>query len=121
MLSLLLSCLTTVFVFGALAISEHPALRAIGITTGFGVLLAFLFAPGLAAADPEAPEMKRLSLVTLVFLTLTGCTNLYSLSRLPRIEECDLDIPSSERVSGDLLRRLRIHVQAEGASEGLRS
>ncbi len=45
MLSLLLSCLTTVFVFGALAISEHPALRAIGITTGGGVLLAFIFAP----------------------------------------------------------------------------
>lgn len=45
MLSLLLSCLTTILVFGALAISEHPALRAIGVTTGFGVLLAFVFAP----------------------------------------------------------------------------
>ncbi len=45
MLSLLLSCLTTVFVFGALAISEHPALRAIGTTTGAGVLLAFILAP----------------------------------------------------------------------------
>lgn len=45
LLSLLLACLTTVFVFGALAISEHPALRALGMTTGFGVLLAFLFAP----------------------------------------------------------------------------
>ncbi len=45
MLSLLLSCLTTVLVFGTLAISEHPALRAIGTTTGVGVLLAFLYAP----------------------------------------------------------------------------
>jgi len=45
MLSLLLSCLTTIFVFGALAISEHPALRAMGVTTGSGVLLAFIFAP----------------------------------------------------------------------------
>jgi len=45
MLSLLISCLTTVLVFGTLAISEHPALRAIGVTTGGGVLLAFLFAP----------------------------------------------------------------------------
>lgn len=45
LLSLLLSCLTTIFVFGALAISEHPALRAIGVTTGLGVLLAFVFAP----------------------------------------------------------------------------
>jgi len=45
MLSLLLSCLTTVFVFGTLAISEHPALRAIGTTTGVGILLSFLLAP----------------------------------------------------------------------------
>lgn len=45
MLSLLLSCLTTILVFGALAISEHPALRAIGVTTGLGVFLAFVFAP----------------------------------------------------------------------------
>lgn len=45
MLSLLLSCLTTVFVFGTLAVSEHGALQAIGWTTGLGVLLAFAFAP----------------------------------------------------------------------------
>ena len=34
MLSLLMSCLTTAFVFGTLAISSQPALRAIGVTTG---------------------------------------------------------------------------------------
>jgi len=45
LLSLLLSCLTTVFVFGALALSSHPALRAIGVTTGLGVALSFLLAP----------------------------------------------------------------------------
>ncbi len=45
LLSLLLSCLTTVFVFGTLAISEHAALRAIGATTGVGVLLSFVLAP----------------------------------------------------------------------------
>jgi len=45
LLSLLLSCLTTVFVFGTLALSEHGALRAIGATTGLGVALAFAFAP----------------------------------------------------------------------------
>ena len=45
LLSLLLSCLTTVFVFGTLAISEHAALRAIGSTTGVGVLLCFVLAP----------------------------------------------------------------------------
>ncbi|MCZ6782696.1 MAG: MMPL family transporter [Proteobacteria bacterium] len=45
MLSLLVSCATTVFVFGTLAISFHPALRAIGLTVGLGILLALLFAP----------------------------------------------------------------------------
>src|SRR5690606_16138998 len=45
MLSLLLSCLTTVFVLGTLALSEYPALRAIGLTTGVGILLSFALAP----------------------------------------------------------------------------
>jgi predicted exporter len=45
MLSLLVSCLTTVFVFGALALSSHAALRAIGMTTGAGILLSLLLAP----------------------------------------------------------------------------
>jgi predicted exporter len=53
--SLLLSCLTTTFVFGALALSEQPALRAIGITTGIGVLLSFLLAPVVVAAAGMAP------------------------------------------------------------------
>ena len=47
LLSLALSALTTLFVFGTLALSSHPALRAIGVTTGLGVGLAFLLAPGL--------------------------------------------------------------------------
>jgi predicted exporter len=45
MLSLLVSCLTTIFVFGTLALSSQPALRAIGLTTGVGILLSFLLAP----------------------------------------------------------------------------
>ncbi len=45
MLSMLVACLTTVFVFGTLAISDNPALRAIGVTTGLGVLLSFVLAP----------------------------------------------------------------------------
>jgi predicted exporter len=45
MLSLLLCCLTTVFAFGTLALSQHPALRAIGLTTGLGITLSFVFAP----------------------------------------------------------------------------
>jgi predicted exporter len=57
LLSLLLSCLTTVFVFGTLAVSEHAALRAIGATTGVGVLLSFFLAPvTLVLLRPGASE-----------------------------------------------------------------
>ena len=45
MLSLLISCLTTALVFGTLAFSSQPALRAIGVTTGLGILLSYVFAP----------------------------------------------------------------------------
>ena len=50
MLSLLMSCLTTLFVFGTLAISSQPVLRAIGVTTGLGILLSYLLAPVMLAA-----------------------------------------------------------------------
>jgi predicted exporter len=43
--SLLLCCLTTVCGFGVLAISAHPALRAMGVTIGSGVLLSLVLAP----------------------------------------------------------------------------
>ncbi len=46
--SLLISCLTTIFVFGILALSGQPALRAIGLTTGTGVILALLISPVVA-------------------------------------------------------------------------
>ncbi len=42
--SLLLSCLTSVAVFGVLALSSQPILRSIGLTTGLGVLLALVIA-----------------------------------------------------------------------------
>ena len=45
LLSLLMSCLTTAFVFGTLAFSTQPALRAIGVTAGLGIVLCYLFAP----------------------------------------------------------------------------
>ena len=45
--SILVSCLTSVFVFGALALSEQPALRAIGLTTGTGILLALALSPAV--------------------------------------------------------------------------
>ena len=56
MLSLLLSCLTTAFVFGTLAFSSQPALQALGVTTGVGILLSYLLAPvTLAAAGVALP------------------------------------------------------------------
>ncbi len=45
LVSILLCGLTTVATFAVLAISEHPALRAIGITTGLSVLLSMVLAP----------------------------------------------------------------------------
>jgi len=43
--SLLLACISTVLSFGLLAMSANPALRALGLVTGIGVLLSLLLAP----------------------------------------------------------------------------
>jgi len=56
LISILLCCLSTIFTFGMLALSSHPALRAIGLTSGLGIALSFLFAPAtllLTHADEE--------------------------------------------------------------------
>ncbi len=45
LMSILLCAGSTGLTFGALALSSHPALRAIGLTSGLGIALAFLFAP----------------------------------------------------------------------------
>jgi predicted exporter len=45
LVSCLLCCLTTLLGFGTLALSNHPALRAIGVTTGVGIALSLLLAP----------------------------------------------------------------------------
>ena len=45
--SILVSCLTSVFVFGSLALSEQPALRAIGLTTGTGILFSMALSPAV--------------------------------------------------------------------------
>jgi len=59
LLSLLVSCLTTVFALGALALSAEPSLRAIGVTSGVGIALSYLLAPlalaWLGAAPARAP------------------------------------------------------------------
>jgi predicted exporter len=56
LISILLCCLSTIFTFGTLALSSHPALRAIGLTSGLGIAFSFLFAPAallLTRADQD--------------------------------------------------------------------
>jgi predicted exporter len=54
LVSLLLSCITTIFVFGVMGFSAHPALHAIGRTAGVGIALAFVLAPvALVLVGPE--------------------------------------------------------------------
>jgi len=45
LLSVLVACLSTVLAFGLLAMSASPALRALGLTVGLGVLLSLVLAP----------------------------------------------------------------------------
>jgi predicted exporter len=65
-LSVALACVSTVLAFGLLAMSQHPALRAIGVTVGVGVALSFVLAPtgllllsGGARAEVAAGEGPR--------------------------------------------------------------
>jgi predicted exporter len=45
MIGLVVACLSTVFAFGLLGMSDNPALEAIGHTTGLGVIYALVLAP----------------------------------------------------------------------------
>lgn len=45
LLSVVIACLSTVLAFGLLGMSASPALRAIGVTVGLGVLLSLVLAP----------------------------------------------------------------------------
>ncbi len=47
LLSLVVSCCTTLFVFGTLALSQHVALRSMGMTIGTGIALALLISPSV--------------------------------------------------------------------------
>jgi predicted exporter len=61
MLSLVVSCFTTICAYGTLAFSEEPALRAIGLVTGVGILLCLLLSPLtflLLARRPPQPELE---------------------------------------------------------------
>ncbi len=58
LVGLLTACATTVLSFGLLALSEHPALRALGLVSSIGVLLSMLMAP-LSLLAIRAPKPAR--------------------------------------------------------------
>ncbi|MAJ61096.1 MAG: hypothetical protein CBC48_14740 [bacterium TMED88] len=74
--SLLVSCLTSVFVFGVLALSSQPVLRTIGFTTALGVSISLCVAPLalslLRRRRPPTSLTKTLS-AGLLCLVLAGC------------------------------------------------
>lgn len=59
-LSLIIACISTVLAFGLLGMSQNPALQAIGLTTGLGVLTSLVLAPTslvlLGGRTLEGPE-----------------------------------------------------------------
>ena len=57
MLSVFVGSFTAILTFGVLAISDHPALRALGVTVGGGLFLSFLLAP-LALLLMEPPKSR---------------------------------------------------------------
>ena len=54
--SLLACCLSTVLAFGLLGMSSNPALQAIGLTTGLGVLFSLILAPAALVMLGVAPS-----------------------------------------------------------------
>ncbi len=65
LLSVLIACLTTVLSFGLLALTDNPALHALGTTVAVGVLASLVLAPttwlllGGEALPPRAPSTAR--------------------------------------------------------------
>jgi predicted exporter len=56
MVGVVVACATTVLSFGLLALSTHPALRALGTMTSLGVLLSLVFSPmALLWGERERP------------------------------------------------------------------
>lgn len=62
LISLLACCSSTLLSFGLLAMSSHPGLRAIGLTTGLGVLSSLILAPtalvllGVVGSGANGPQ-----------------------------------------------------------------
>ncbi|MCH2185386.1 MMPL family transporter, partial [Myxococcota bacterium] len=84
--SLLVSCLTSVFVFGVLALSSQPVLRTIGFTTAIGVSTSLCVAPLILSLvrrrRPQTP-LKKHVIVGLFCLALAGCQGTWPRTSLP--------------------------------------
>lgn len=60
MVGIAIACITTVLSFGLLALSSHPALRAIGFIVAVGDTLAYVFAPlALVIAGKSGPRVEQ--------------------------------------------------------------
>lgn len=63
--------------------------------------------------------MRVAAFTLLSMLAVGGCTQvLTALYRPPRVPECEAVIPASTSLTEDFVRRLRLHIVANGVSEG---
>ena len=123
MLSTFLGSITTVFTFGVLALSQHPALRALGITIGVGILLSFLLAPlALLLLRDRSACRARLGrrappgCAWRALLPALGCAWLgLGLARvLPdAARECPGRLLPTQQIEGEFRSRQRVRVQGE--------
>lgn len=58
MVGIAIACITTVLSFGLLALSSHPALRAIGFIVAVGDTLAYVFAPLALVIAGKSPRVE---------------------------------------------------------------
>ena len=109
--SLIVSCLSSVFVFGVLALSSQPILQTIGLTTGIGVFVALCTAPISMAMTRERQKLGQIGLVSILgvlLISVLGCQNIpITLAASP----CSTFIAPSESVENQPEIRSRFHVR----------
>ena len=60
----------------------------------------------------------RAALLVSLLAGLPGCARVAVFYGLPRIQPCDISVPPSTGLRGDLVRRLQVHVESDEVSEG---
>jgi predicted exporter len=58
LLGLVIACASTVLAFGLLGLSANPAMQAVGLTTGIGVLVSLVLAPTTLVLTGSRPRDK---------------------------------------------------------------